>query len=59
MLIDRERDDDAVLAAEDEAIRLAANPPVEPDIPIGDDLTALINRVTNGQQAPIQREAAG
>lgn len=47
MLIDRERDDEAILAAEDEAIRQAANPPVEPDIPVGDDLAALIARVTN------------
>ena len=51
MLIDAERDDAAILAAEDEAIRLAAHP-VEPEpIPLGDDLAALITRVTNAQQA--------
>lgn len=48
MLIDADEDDAEVLAAEDAAIRLAADPPPEPTIPLGDDLAALIARVTNG-----------
>ena len=49
-LIASENDDDAVLRAEDEAIAAAAHPQPEPDIPLGDDLAALIARVTNGTE---------
>lgn len=51
MLIDLERDDDAILAAEDAAIAAAANPTEPAPIPVGSDLEALIARVTNAQQA--------
>jgi len=47
-LIDAERDDEAVLAAEDEAIRLAANPPEEPPLPVGGELARLIESLTDG-----------
>ena len=47
-LIDTERDDAAILAAEDEAIRLAANPPPERSLPVGGTLADLIESLTNG-----------
>ena len=47
-LIDAERDAEAVLAAEDEAIRLAANPPEEPPLPVGGELARLIESLTDG-----------
>ena len=51
-LIDAERDDDALLAAEDEAIRAAARPP-EPE-PSADDIASLIERLTNGDPQALQ-----
>lgn len=54
MLIDLERDDDAILAAEDAAIAAAANPTPQAEVPLGDDLAALIARVTNGEPTPAQ-----
>ena len=57
MLIDAERDEDAVLRAEDEAIEAAKHPVAVDPLPLGDDLAALIERVTNGQD--VQREGTG
>lgn len=52
-LIDAERDDDALLAAEDEAIRQAAQPP-EPE-PSADDIASLIERLSNADPQALQQ----
>ena len=57
-LISTENDEDAILRAEDEAIEAARHPVVVEPIPLGDDLAALIERVTNGRQ-DVQPDGAG
>lgn len=57
-LIDAERDDDEVLAAEDAAIAAAANPTPEPVLPTGATLADLIASMTHGAE-DLQRERKG
>ena len=47
-LIDAERDDDAILRAEDEAIAAANDPQPERTVPTGGELAQLIESLTNG-----------
>ena len=49
-LIDAEREDEAVLAAEDQAIAEAANPKTPETV---DDIAALIERLTSDEQAAL------
>ena len=51
-LIDAERDDDAVLRAEDEAIRAADQPQEEQTVPIGGELARLIESLSDGHPDP-------
>ncbi len=48
MLIGNPEDDRDILEAEDEAIRAAAAPQPEPDIPAEGDIARLIARLTDG-----------
>lgn len=51
MLIEDPDDNAEILDAEDEAIRLAANPPPEPEPPGEGDIARLIERLTNAPEA--------
>jgi hypothetical protein len=54
-LIDTERDDEAVLRAEDEAIAAADAEEAPPTIPTA----SLIEDIFNGTAPPLQRETEG
>ena len=51
-LIDAERDDDAVLAAEDAAILAEQNPTPERTLPTGGTLAQLIESLSDGNPDP-------
>jgi hypothetical protein len=52
LIANLEGDDEALAKLEDEAILAAANVQPEPDIPLGDDLAQLIERLTSGNADP-------
>ena len=51
-LIEAERDDDALLQAEDEAIRAANTEQPEKAVPLGGELAQLIESLSNGDTDP-------